>query len=54
MRRVGDVLAREHGWGAERLALELERFAEEADAEGILAETVLAEDADARPSAATP
>jgi glycerol-3-phosphate dehydrogenase len=35
---VGDVLARELGWSAERLALELTRFAEEAGAEGILAE----------------
>jgi glycerol-3-phosphate dehydrogenase len=35
--RVGDILARELGWSAERRALELRRFAEEADAEGILA-----------------
>ncbi len=35
VRRVGEVLARELGWGRERLALELEAFAEEADAEGM-------------------
>ena len=38
MRRVGEVLARELGWIAERLALELARFAEEARAEGIVAD----------------
>ena len=32
---VGDVLARELGWDAQRLALELERFEREADQEGI-------------------
>ncbi len=37
VRRVGEVLARELGWSAQRLELELERFAEEADAEGIAA-----------------
>ncbi|MHB8240883.1 MAG: glycerol-3-phosphate dehydrogenase/oxidase [Solirubrobacteraceae bacterium] len=37
VRLVGDVLARELGWSEERLASELERFATEADAEGILA-----------------
>lgn len=36
--RVGDTLARELGWDAERLALELTRFAEEADAEGVVAD----------------
>ena len=35
VRRVGDVLARELHWSPERLELELERFAEEAAAEGI-------------------
>jgi glycerol-3-phosphate dehydrogenase len=35
--RVGDVLARELGWSAERLEDELESFAHEARAEGILA-----------------
>jgi glycerol-3-phosphate dehydrogenase len=40
---VADVLARELGWGPERTALELERFAAEADAEGILAEAGRAE-----------
>ena len=38
VRRVGDVMARELGWSAERLALELARFAEEARAEGIVAD----------------
>ena len=33
--RVADVLARELGWSPERTAREVERFAEEADAEGI-------------------
>jgi glycerol-3-phosphate dehydrogenase len=33
--RVADVLARELSWSPERTARELERFAEEADAEGI-------------------
>ncbi len=33
--RVADVLAREHGWSAERRGRELESFAQEADAEGI-------------------
>jgi glycerol-3-phosphate dehydrogenase len=36
--RVGDILARELGWSAERRILELRRFAEEADAEGIVAD----------------
>ncbi len=35
---VGNILAHELGWDGERLALELERFAQEADAEGIVAE----------------
>jgi glycerol-3-phosphate dehydrogenase len=39
VRLVGDVLARELQWSPERLQVELERFAEEALAEGILAET---------------
>jgi glycerol-3-phosphate dehydrogenase len=34
--RVAVVLAREHGWDGERVALEVERFAQEARAEGIL------------------
>ena len=34
--RVADVLARELGWDAARVAAELERFAAEADAEGLL------------------
>jgi glycerol-3-phosphate dehydrogenase len=38
VRRVGEVLARELHWDAPRLELELERFGEEAAAEGIAAE----------------
>jgi glycerol-3-phosphate dehydrogenase len=38
VQRVGAVLARELDWSRERLAVELERFAEEALAEGLLAE----------------
>jgi glycerol-3-phosphate dehydrogenase len=38
VRRVGETLARELQWSAERLELELTRFAEEAAAEGIVAE----------------
>jgi glycerol-3-phosphate dehydrogenase len=41
--RVGEILARELGWSAERRILELRRFADEAAAEGIVA--------DARPAA---
>jgi glycerol-3-phosphate dehydrogenase len=37
VRRVGEVLARELDWSAERLERELTNFAEEADAEGIVA-----------------
>jgi glycerol-3-phosphate dehydrogenase len=37
VRRVGETMARELGWSAERLARELERFAEEARLEGIAA-----------------
>jgi glycerol-3-phosphate dehydrogenase len=36
VQRVGDVLARELGWSAERLRRELDRFEAEAAAEGIL------------------
>ncbi len=39
VRRVGETLARELDWSAERLELELTRFAEEAAAEGIAAQT---------------
>lgn len=35
--RVGETMARELGWSSERLAAELERFAEEARLEGIVA-----------------
>ncbi len=34
--RVADVLARELGWDSERMGLEIERFAAEAQAEGLL------------------
>ncbi len=34
--RVADVLARELGWDTERMGLEIARFAQEADAEGIM------------------
>jgi len=53
VRRVGEVLARELQWSRERLELELDRFAEEAAAEGIAAASAcprmgeLAEDAHA-------
>ena len=50
VRRVGDVLARELGWSEQRLALELERFAEEASAEGI---APAAGGADGRPAGGT-
>jgi glycerol-3-phosphate dehydrogenase len=39
LRRVGETIARELGWDGARLQLELQRFREEADAEGIVAET---------------
>ncbi|MGH2863732.1 MAG: glycerol-3-phosphate dehydrogenase/oxidase [Solirubrobacteraceae bacterium] len=41
VQRVGAALARELDWSAERLALELERFQEEATAEGLLGSDVL-------------
>ena len=41
--RVAEILARELAWSAERRALELERFAAEAQAEGILAPAELAQ-----------
>jgi glycerol-3-phosphate dehydrogenase len=37
--RVGEAIARELDWDGARLELELQRFREEADAEGIVAET---------------
>jgi glycerol-3-phosphate dehydrogenase len=37
LRRVGETMARELGWEGERLARELERYAEEARREGVLA-----------------
>jgi glycerol-3-phosphate dehydrogenase len=37
LRRVGETMARELGWNAERLSRELERFDEEAREEGMLA-----------------
>ena len=36
VQRVGDLLAREHGWSAERLQAEQRAFAAEAAAEGLL------------------
>jgi glycerol-3-phosphate dehydrogenase len=39
LRRVGETMARELGWDAERLARELERYTEEARLEGILADS---------------
>ena len=39
VQRVGVVLARELDWSSERLSLELERFAEEAVAEGVLTDS---------------
>jgi glycerol-3-phosphate dehydrogenase len=50
VQRVGDVLARELGWSPTRLAEELERFAAEAAAEGILLELAAAHE----PAAAAP
>jgi glycerol-3-phosphate dehydrogenase len=41
--RVGEILARELGWSQERRTLEVRRFAEEADAEGIVAGTAAPE-----------
>jgi glycerol-3-phosphate dehydrogenase len=38
VQRVADVMARELGWSPERVRLELARFAEEASAEGIVAD----------------
>jgi len=60
-RRVGETMARELGWSAERLAVELDRFAEEARLEGIVAgagpaaePTATAAAADPRPLESTP
>ncbi len=39
VRRVAEVMARELNWSSERVALELARFADEARAEGIVADT---------------
>jgi glycerol-3-phosphate dehydrogenase len=54
VRRVGDVLAGELGWSPERLGGELESFAAEALAEGILADTDRPQKADAGHPAAMP
>jgi glycerol-3-phosphate dehydrogenase len=48
VRRVADVLAGELGWSAERVAVEVERFAQEARAEGSLAQAAHAEENAAR------
>ena len=45
--RVADVLARELGWSKERMGLEIERFAEEAHAEGLLVGSPRAAESDA-------
>jgi glycerol-3-phosphate dehydrogenase len=44
VRRVAEVMARELSWSAERMALELTRFAQEARAEGIVADSRSADD----------
>jgi glycerol-3-phosphate dehydrogenase len=49
--RTAAVLAREHGWNAQELAGQLDRFAQEAAAEGMLADTGTIESA---ASASTP
>jgi glycerol-3-phosphate dehydrogenase len=51
---VGDVLARELGWDEQRLGLELERFAAEADAEGIVATVERPEPLEEAPQPAPP
>ncbi|MGO8904886.1 MAG: glycerol-3-phosphate dehydrogenase/oxidase [Solirubrobacteraceae bacterium] len=51
--RVAGVLAQELGWSPERRDLECERFAEEADAEGILARAVPPESRAAPPETTT-
>jgi glycerol-3-phosphate dehydrogenase len=45
--RVADVLARELGWSKERMGIEIERFAEEAQAEGLLVGSPKAAESDA-------
>jgi glycerol-3-phosphate dehydrogenase len=54
--RVGDILARELGWTPEHRALELRRFAEEAEAEGIAAAAAseIVGEAVSEPSSAQP
>jgi glycerol-3-phosphate dehydrogenase len=54
VRLVGDVLARELQWSPDRLLAELDRFAEEAAAEGILAETERPERVEPIPAASPP
>ncbi len=54
VRRVGETLARELRWGRERLELELDRFAEEAAAEGIAVSPQWAEAAVHAPGAPLP
>jgi glycerol-3-phosphate dehydrogenase len=49
--RVADVLARELGWDAARVAAEVERFAAEADAEGLLGAGAAAAPQAAEPAA---
>ena len=52
VRRVGEVLAGELGWSAERLEHELASFADEADAEGLIAGRERAEDISSAASSA--
>ena len=61
VRRVGETMSRELGWSPQRLAVELERFAEEARLEGIVAGArpvakppATADAADLRPLESTP
>jgi len=51
---VADILARELGWSAERRVLELRRFGEEADAEGIVVDAASEVVAQAGPPSAEP
>jgi hypothetical protein len=51
VQRVGAALARELGWSSERLSLEIERFAEEAVAEGLLTDSHAGDDLQALASA---
>jgi glycerol-3-phosphate dehydrogenase len=54
VRRVAEVMARELNWSGERVALELTRFADEARAEGIVADTNRPERPETLDTPATP